>query len=308
MRSVFASGAAVMMLFMACACGAAPKPFVFATSVRATNPLVGKAYDAQARELVAPERAERAALDVPFVLLGEKHDNPDHHRLQAHALQALVDHGRKPVVAFEQIDLDLQPAVDAWMASGSTNVDELASVLQWDKRGWPAWSMYRPIFEVVVRARLKIVATGLSHDVIKKIVHDGPSALPPEIAPRVRLVPLEPALAASLDEEIKASHCGMLPDAMIEPMSMAQRIKDALMANLMVSNATRDGAVLVAGNGHVRSDRGVPIYVTGRSMTISFVEVNRSTDAASYAADEPARFLVFTPRVDDEDPCAQFRH
>ena len=295
----------VFALAMA-ACGAAQKPYVFTTHVHADNPLVGKAWDAKGRALVAPEAAEKAALDVPLVLLGEKHDNADHHRLQARALKALVDHGRKPSVAFEMIDLDLQRAVDAFTQSGSVDVDELGRVLEWDKRGWPAWSLYRPIFEVVVAARLKIVATGLSHDLVRKVVREGPGSLPEEIAEHVKMIPLEPAAAASLDDEIKASHCGMLPDAMVPPMSMAQRVKDALMANLLEQNTTPDGAVLIAGNGHVRSDRGVPIYLRKPSITISFVEVDGSRDAADYAKEAPAKFVVFTPRVDDEDPCKKF--
>ena len=295
----------IVIFAMLVACGASPPPFRWTTTLQAANPLVGKAWDAQARALVPPERADDAAREARFVLLGEKHDNPDHHQLQARALASLVHHGRKPAVVFEQIDLDLQPAVDAFLASGSSDVDALGKVLEWDKRGWPAWSMYRPIFEVALAAHLKIVAAGLSHAMARKLVHDGVPSLPPEIASRVRLVPLEPTVAASLDEEIKASHCGMLPDAMVAPMSLAQRVKDAIMADLMTSNATQGGAVLVAGNGHTRTDRGVPIYLKG-AVTISFVEVSGTREPAAYEADEPARFLVFTPRVDDDDPCAQF--
>jgi uncharacterized iron-regulated protein len=296
-----------LALVVSLACGAAaPAPLTFTTTVRAAHPLVGKTYDSKTRAFTSLEGAEKAALDAPFVLLGEKHDNADHHRLQARALKSLVDHGRKPSVAFEMIDLDLQRTADAFTQSGSVDVDELGRALEWDKRGWPAWSFYRPIFEVVVAAHLKIVATGLSHDLARKVVREGPGALPEEIAERVKLVPLEPAAATSLDEEIKASHCGMLPDAMVAPMSMAQRVKDALMANILQTNATPDGAVLIAGNGHVRSDRGVPIYLRKPSITIGFVEVGGPNDAASYASEEPARFLVFTPRVDDEDPCKKF--
>ena len=295
----------IVIFAMLVGCGASPPPFRWTTTLQQTNPLVGKAWDTQAHALVPPARADDAAREAPFVLLGEKHDNPDHHRLQARWLESLVGRGRKPAVVFEQIDLDLQPAVDAFLASGSESVDELGKVLEWDKRGWPAWSMYRPIFEVVLAARLKIVAAGLTHAMARKLVHDGVSSLPPENASRVRLLPLEPTVAASLDEEIKASHCGMLPEAMIAPMSLAQRVKDAIMANLMVANATQGGAVLIAGNGHTRSDRGVPIYLT-HALTILAVEVNGARDPASYEAEEPARFLVFTPRVDDEDPCAQF--
>lgn len=291
------------------ACGAhSSKPLdAWTTAVQASSPLVGKTYDARTRAFVDFDRAEDVAIRAPFVLLGEKHDNPDHHRLQARVLGAMVAAGRRPALVFEMIDLDLQPAVDAYLATGRATVDGLRAVLEWDKRGWPAWALYRPIFEVAVAAHLKIVAAGLPHDVIHRLVHEGVPALPPEIGAHVRLAPLAPALQASLDAEIQASHCGFLPDAMIAPMSLAQRVKDALMADLMLQNAA-GGVVLVAGNGHVRIDWGVPFDLARPgAVAISFVEVNGSTAPATYEADEPATFLVFTPRVDDADPCAQFK-
>ena len=41
-----------------------------------------------------------------FVLLGEKHDNPDHHRLQAWMIDALVARGRRPAIAMEMLDAE----------------------------------------------------------------------------------------------------------------------------------------------------------------------------------------------------------
>ncbi|HEY1958586.1 MAG TPA: ChaN family lipoprotein [Polyangiaceae bacterium] len=288
----------------ACASPPPRSPIAWTTTVRASNPLVGRTYDERKHAFVDFQRASHAATESRFVLLGEKHDNADHHRLQAETLAAIA-RARHPAVVFEMIDLDLQPAIDAYLATGRATLDGLRGVLQWVSRGWPSWELYRPIFEVVLRARLKIVAAGLPHDVIRRLVHDGLSALPPEIAARVHLHPLPPTREASLDDEIKASHCGMLPDTMIAPMSLAQRVKDALMADLM--SAQPGGAVLVAGNGHVRSDRAVPFELERRSVVVSFVEVDASIDPATYAVDQPADFIVFTPRVDDEDPCAKFR-
>lgn len=322
MAAVKRSLPALLALALAACAGAPPKPSapapppdVWFTSLDAASPLVGKAWDARTHTLLPRDRAEAALLDARFVLLGEKHDNPDHHRLQAHALGALVAHGRHPAVLFEMIDMDLQPAVDVYLARADATVDGLGRVLEWDQRGWPEWTLYRPIFEVVVAAHLKIVATGLGHTTIRTVVKQGLGALPPDVAARLHLErPLPPELAASLDEEMKASHCGFLPDAMVAPMSLAQRVKDALMADLMLAHDTPDGAVLIAGNGHVRTDRGVPWYLhasrpDARVLTVSFMEVQHGiVDPAAYAADQPSDFLVFTPRLDDDDPCAEFTH
>ena len=51
-----------------------------------------------------------AAADV--VLLGEKHDNVDHHRLQLQVLQALAAAGRRFSVVFEALTTDKQAAMD----------------------------------------------------------------------------------------------------------------------------------------------------------------------------------------------------
>ncbi len=101
--------------------------------------LVGQIWDVAAgvfvdRETLADELAKRR-----FVLLGEKHDNPDHHRLEAHLLQVLLDKGRRPAVAFEMLDSGRQAAIDAYLRSDPHDVDGLAGVVEWEKSGWPDW-------------------------------------------------------------------------------------------------------------------------------------------------------------------------
>ena len=91
------------------------------------------------RELAA--RVGKAA----YVLLGEKHDNPDHHVLQAALLRAMIDAGRKPDVAFETIDTDAQALVDAAVAEAPTDPDAIARATDWSHGGWPPFATYRPI-------------------------------------------------------------------------------------------------------------------------------------------------------------------
>lgn len=105
------------------------------TTVRATSPLVGKTYDVRTHALVNFSRTEAAAHRAPFMLLSEKHDNADHHRLQAHVLRTMVAAGRRPMLVFEMIDIDLQPAIDAYLATNGTTLDDLRAVLEWNKRG-----------------------------------------------------------------------------------------------------------------------------------------------------------------------------
>jgi uncharacterized iron-regulated protein len=90
------------------------------------------------------------------------------------------------------------------------------------------------------------------------------------------------------------------------------------MAESLVAVGDPDGAVLVAGAGHVRNDYGIPVYLKSKApkkrvISIAFVEVDqRKTEPQSYALSDPeARFpfdyVWFTPRVDDEDACEKFK-
>ena len=85
------------------------------------------------------------------------------------------------------------------------------------------------------------------------------------------------------------------------------------MSDSMVTAPTRPGAILITGAGHARTDRGVPYYLrvadpTAAIVSIGFLEVRPGADAVSdYAAAGRFDFVWFTPRVDDSDPCAQFK-
>jgi hypothetical protein len=90
------------------------------------------------------------------------------------------------------------------------------------------------------------------------------------------------------------------------------------MARQLIDNGKEDGAVLIAGGGHVRRDRAVPWHLArlapGRDVvTLGFSEVGRDqTDPRRYGVDATTGIAIFdyvwlTPRVDETDPCAKNR-
>src|SRR3546814_14510894 len=77
-------------------------------------------------------------------------------------------------------------------------------------------------------------------------------------------------------------------------MLKVQRLWDAWMADSMLAAAAdgAEGAVLIAGSGHVREDRAVPWHLGGRgggdALTLALVEVAAGSLAArDYAAFDP---------------------
>ncbi len=268
--------------------------------------------------MVEPSMLAARVAESPFVLAGEKHDNPDHHRLQARLIDWVVAAGRRPGVVFEMLETSLQPAIDRQLESAPDDLEGLRSTVRWDTSGWPEWSMYRPVFEAVVRAHLPIFAANLPRSQAMEIAR-GTAEVPGDLVSRYGLdQPLPPPLSKSLQENLEEGHCGYLPETMIPSMIRIQRIRDALMAQAMETAASGgQGVVLVAGDGHVRRDRGVPFYlsphVEGAILTIGFTEVeDEVTSPAAYAerygAEEiPFDYLWFTPRANDVDHCKELK-
>jgi hypothetical protein len=78
-----------------------------------------------------------------------------------------------------------------------------------------------------------------------------------------------------------------------------------------------DGAVLIAGAGHARRDRGVPLRLSDLApgatvLSVGFIQVSAERrDPTDYAAPLhapalPFDFVLFTPRADVEDPCSKY--
>jgi uncharacterized iron-regulated protein len=285
------------------------------------HPLVGKIWDARAGAFVDEAALDAALASAHFVLLGEVHDNPDAHLVQARLLGAITAAGRRPALAFEMLDEDQQPAVDGSLAGHPGDPDALARAVDWEHGGWYAFSMYRPIFAVGLEAGLPVVAANLARPVAKDVAKRGREALTPALSAQLASYePLPPELAKSLRDEMRASHCDApLPEPFLDKLALAQRARDAQMANRMIGGATADGAVLVTGDGHARKDRGVPSYLArdapGRPiLAVGILEVSPGKPAPSDygaefgAAAPPFDLVVFTPATEREDPCAEFRN
>lgn len=297
------------------AASAAPVADVWLTLLDRDNALVGKVWDVKASAFVEEAVVLKKLAAARFVLLGERHDNPDHHRLQARVVEQLAAAGRQPAVVLEMLEVPQQAALSQYVARSDARAAGVGAALGWEKTSWPPFSQYQPIFEAAFMAKLSLHAGNLAQADAKGLVKQGLAALPAERVRELRLEQAFPApLEAALLDELRASHCGQLPERYLSPMALAQHARDAQMAKVLASAGVKDGAVLIAGGGHARLDRGVPYYLAleapGASVaSLVFREVRHGdADAKAYVAEEgPFDYVWFTPRVSDEDPCAGFK-
>ena len=280
------------------------------------DPLVGRVWDVRAARFVTPDAMVRELTAARFVLLGEKHDNPDHHQIQAVVLRALLATGRRPVVAFEMFTPDDAPAIARYLAAAPRDAAGLGAAVDWKRSGWPDWGLYQPIAQAALDAGVPIVAANLTPATARALARGQRSALPADLAERYALdQPPPTALQAALTTEIREAHCGHFPADRVDGMVLAQRARDSALAESLLAGP--DGGVLIAGTGHVRNDRGVPSYLGMRApdatiATLAPLEVQAERTqpadyAAAYGGALPFDWVWFTPRMDDDDSCARFR-
>lgn len=307
------AGALGALVLAGCGPMVAPPPRAWQSPEGREHPLSGRVWDVKAQRFITPSVLVERLAEARFVLLGERHDNADHHRLQGWIVEGLAKAGRRPAVAFEMLTVEDTGTVARYLASASADAAGLGAAVGWEKSGWPPWPIYQPIAEAAVTARLPIVGANLSPGATRAVRQRGFAAIDPALAARTGVDrPLDSAVRASLEEEIREAHCGHGADAMLDLMVAVQVARDAQMADAMAAAGERDGAVLIAGAGHVRTDRGVPTRLAVRRpgesvVALAFVEVrDGQSDPRTYLT-RPVDYAWFTPRVDSVDPCERFR-
>ncbi len=284
------------------------------------HPLAGRTWRPSDQRFVTEAAVNEAVRVADFVLIGEKHNNADHHRHQARLLRTLLRQGRRPAIVFEMLTEDQQAPLDAYLAGDPGDAAGLGEAVGWEQRGWPAWAMYRPIADAALARNAPLLAGGLNRKTTRAIASQGVDALGSDRVQMLQLdQPVGGAMRAAIRAEIHESHCRQLPERMLDPMVTVTLAKDAAMAEAMIRGRAlpgADGAVLIAGTGHVRHDRGVAWHLrrlvpAARIVAIGLVEVvpdefDPADYAAAFGGELPFDFVWFAPRVDDDDPCEVF--
>ncbi len=294
-----------------------------AGNVQAGQPLPAKfgyptVWSAAEGKYVSIDDLARELTQADIVLIGEVHDNPWHHKAQAWLLRQMA-RTRRPAVVLEMISAGEADALETYLAQPSPSARKLGEAVNWKKRGWPSWSIYEPIAEAALEHKLPLRAGDAVTSDIRAVGKGGLEALGAERQAALGLDEgLEPALQSALLTELKDGHCNLLPETALGPMSAVQRFRDASMAQAIVRAHGEGGVVLIAGNGHVRGDRGVAWYLRrrlpdARVVSIVLLETDNEalgaieTRSAPPEDTPPADFAWPMPRQAREDQCELLR-
>lgn len=261
-----------------------------------------------------------------FLLLGEVHDAPRLHAarlrwLEAMAAAALRSRTGRIVLALEQLDADRQDDLDRFQAGlddrgrrDPTRARALAEAAGFRFEGW-TWAYYEPVVQLALRSQWRLVGANLGAAEAMRIGRGGSAPWYESTA-----LPWRPADEAAMQQEIRTGHCNALPERAIAPMSRAQRARDARMALALhqarlQAQAQAPGAavlaILLAGNGHVRRDLGVPRHLAAMApgvdlFSAGFLERAVAGGMAPSEARHYDRVVLAEAQV-REDPCAAFK-
>jgi len=272
--------------------------------------LSGRIWDSQAGKTIEKHQFIQKLMQADFILLGETHDNPEHHNIEVEVLQALLRKENPPALVLEMLDLEDQPGIDRFLETKSTDTAEFNRQTGFSEKGWD-WPLYRPLLAIALDHHLKIVAGNLSRKQLMAVIKNGISAAPQTV--RLRLDQshkIKPAQQQQLMQDIRDSHCGKLPEAMVPGMTEAQIARDVMLAE-QTAEAGKP-ALLIAGSGHVRRDRSASFYLSqivpdAKIISVGLLGVDTKTKPA-YLAEQKNLFdyLWYTDSVEREDPCAGF--
>ncbi|HAR90981.1 MAG TPA: hypothetical protein DCR45_08405, partial [Gammaproteobacteria bacterium] len=70
----------------------------------ADHQLVGKIWSSREQQFISPDNLWPSLISASYLLLGEKHDNPDHHAIQLAVIERLISDGAVSQMTFEMLD------------------------------------------------------------------------------------------------------------------------------------------------------------------------------------------------------------
>lgn len=244
-----------------------------------------------------------------IVLLGEVHDNAAQHRLRLELLRRAFAAGWRPAIVMEQFDIERQADIDRARREQPRNaqhlIDQATPRVAQSGAGWN-WAFYKPYVALALEHDVPLLAANLATADTRRIVRGGLAASFDE--QRLVALGLDRPIASewqqAQEREIDRGHCGALPATMWPRMAQAQFARDAVMADVLRRHAQR-GVVLLAGNGHVRRDLGVPRWLNDEAPRVFAVGLLERSDTLTPSGAFNA--TLRTEVAERADPCADFK-
>jgi uncharacterized iron-regulated protein len=224
------------------------------------------------RLTLAPQEVFDDLAQRRVVLLGESHENAEHHRWQLHTIAALEGRVPRMVLAFEMFPRSVQPVLDQWTA-GTLTEAQLLERTRWSEVWGHDAQLYLPIFHFARMHGVPMLALNVDRKLVRRVGEAGWEAVPPaeregvgDAAPPspTYLKILYQSYLVHLPPERRAQREPTEAD-LREPAFVrfvqSMQVWDRAMAEGIAQRLAREPdstVVAIVGSGHVRGGYGVP--------------------------------------------------
>jgi len=256
-------------------------------------PVSGEILDLRTGAAMTPQDLLTRLGKPARVIIGEQHDNADHHAVQLWLLQNLGEKRSQGSLLLEMLTPDQQARVDGVRRALKPPAD-LAVELAW-RDGWD-WNLYGPIVRFALSQPYPLQTANLDDTEIRGFYRKPP------------ILKGERSSVASVRNElarqISDSHCGLLPQSQMPAMVAVQQQRDRRMAVRLL--AAPAPALLLAGAFHARKDIGVPLHMLDLGAPEA-PTVLMLAEQGSEVTPGMADYVWFTPATPKPDYCAEMR-
>ena len=207
------------------------------------------------------------------VLLGESHDQAEHHRWQIHTITALFSHRPDMVIGFEMFPRRVQPVLERWSKGKLSESDFLREVDWAQIWGFDA-ELYLPLFNFSRMHHLPMLALNIDRATNRRVAAQGLASVPSTEREGIG----DPVLASSFYRERLFEWFNKHPAAgqdaravseRFERFVCAQQFWDRAMAEAIAGvwrDARRSLIVGIMGSGHIEYRDGVPYQLAALGM------------------------------------------
>lgn len=235
-------------------------------------------------------------LPTPLLLVGELHDAPEHQALQRDTVRQLAARGELAAVVLEMVEAGRSTAGVPQDASEARVREALDWTADRNAGAWP-WKVYGPVVMSAVRTGVPVIGGNLPR-----------AQMRPSMGETALDASLPPASLQRQREAIREGHCDLLPETQIAPMTRIQLARDRAMAQTAVA-ALQPGrtVLLIAGNGHVQRDLGVPRHLPPEQAHRVVMALARDVSSSTKTDPAQADRIWITPPRPPKDHCAEMK-
>lgn len=219
-------------------------------------------FDLARHSVVSDKEAVQRLGLARIVLVGEHHNNDDHHQAQLKVIQSLFKSGRKVAVGMEMFRRDSQAALDQWV--GGQIGEKQFMPIYLDNWNY-GWDLYGPIFKYAREKQIPMVGLNVSRKITGQVAYHGFASLNEN--QRGLLEGITCNVTQEYRDFIKKAYGAHGHGKMnFNRFCEAQLVWDTAMAVYAIDYLQQNPdtvLVLLAGSGHVRK-LGIPSQIRKR--------------------------------------------